>query len=359
LRTWPPRAGRSCATIPGAPPAQYFTRLAEASRDHLLAAEQLDWLRRLAADQDNLHAAVRHAVAAGDGPTAVALAAALGWYWFLRGMKLEGAELIGEAIRVRGATESADPEHLAVAYTMGALLTSDTPLPTTAADWLDPAQRKLGYPHAGLLEPGHHGGHRVLVAHRRGHRGVAQLGLLVGEPGHGGRYGRHVGRIGRRHGDRQRTGAGLEFFRGPGRDHRAVVDDRDVAGQLIGLLQVLGGEQYRDAGGGQAADHVPHLVAAARVTTSCPQTAACPPSGRSRVARIRTAVVFPAPFEPRRPNTEAVRTARSIPSSATVSPNRLTSPSASIEYVMPLACGPALTGHRDPADVPDPALISR
>jgi predicted ATPase len=49
--------------------ARYFTRLAEASRDHLLAAEQLDWLRRLAAeqldwlrrlaaDQDNLHAAV-------------------------------------------------------------------------------------------------------------------------------------------------------------------------------------------------------------------------------------------------------------------------------------------------------------
>jgi predicted ATPase/DNA-binding SARP family transcriptional activator len=119
--------------------ARYFTRLAEASRDHLLAAEQLDWLRRLAADQDNLHAAVRHAVAVGDGPTAVRLAAALGWYWFLRGMKLEGAELIGEAIRVRGTAESADPEHLAVAYTMGALLTSDTPLQTTAADWLDRA----------------------------------------------------------------------------------------------------------------------------------------------------------------------------------------------------------------------------
>jgi predicted ATPase/DNA-binding SARP family transcriptional activator len=116
--------------------ARYFTRLAEASRDHLLAAEQLDWLRRLAADQDNLHAAVRQAIAASDGPAAVRLAAALGWYWFLRGMKLEGAELIGEAVGVRGTSESADPEQLAVAYTMGALLTSDTPLQTTAADWL-------------------------------------------------------------------------------------------------------------------------------------------------------------------------------------------------------------------------------
>jgi len=119
--------------------AQYFTRLAEQSRDHLLGAEQLDWLRRLADDQDNLHAAIRHAVAAGDGPTAVRLGAALGWYWFLRGMKLEGAELIGEALGVPGADQAADPEHLAVAYTMGALLIADTPLQTSAAGWLDRA----------------------------------------------------------------------------------------------------------------------------------------------------------------------------------------------------------------------------
>jgi predicted ATPase/DNA-binding SARP family transcriptional activator len=125
--------------------ARYFTRLAEASRDHLLAAEQLDWLRRLADDQDNLHAAVRHAVAAGDGATAVRLAAALSWYWFFRGMKLEGAELIGEALAVPGvvgsvgSAASADAEHLAVAYTMGALLTADTPLQHTGADWLDRA----------------------------------------------------------------------------------------------------------------------------------------------------------------------------------------------------------------------------
>jgi predicted ATPase/DNA-binding SARP family transcriptional activator len=137
--------------------ARYFTRLAEESQDHLLAAEQLDWLRRLADDQDNLHAALRHAVAAGDGPAAVRLAAALGWYWYLRGMKLEGAELIGEAVSVRGVDppeppdpggESSppdppgppgDPEHLAVAYTMGALLVGDTPLQASAIDWLDRA----------------------------------------------------------------------------------------------------------------------------------------------------------------------------------------------------------------------------
>jgi predicted ATPase/DNA-binding SARP family transcriptional activator len=119
--------------------ARYFTRLAEASRDHLLAAEQLDWLRRLSDDQDNLHAAIRGAVAAGDARTAVALAAALGWYWSLRGMKLEGAELVGEALAVPGAAESADPEQLAVAYALGGLLTADTPLHDTGIDWLDQA----------------------------------------------------------------------------------------------------------------------------------------------------------------------------------------------------------------------------
>ena len=115
--------------------AQYFTRLAEASQEHLLRPEQLDWLRRLSADQDNMHAAIRGAVAAGDGPAAVRLAAALGWYWSLRSMKVEGAELIGEAVSAPGSA-AADPENLAVAYAMGALLAIDTPMRTTGLDWL-------------------------------------------------------------------------------------------------------------------------------------------------------------------------------------------------------------------------------
>ncbi len=119
--------------------AQYFTRLAEASQEHLLRAEQLDWLRSLTPDQDNLHAALRGAVAAADGPAAVRLAAALGWYWFLRGMKLEGTELIAEALAVPGAVDRADPEYLTMAYTMGALLIADTPRQASGFDWLDRA----------------------------------------------------------------------------------------------------------------------------------------------------------------------------------------------------------------------------
>jgi hypothetical protein len=44
-----------------------------------------------------------------------------------------------------------------------------------------------------------------------------------------------------------------------------VVDDRDAVGQLVGLLQVLGGEQDRDPGPGLRGDLGPHRLPAARV----------------------------------------------------------------------------------------------
>ena len=115
--------------------AQYYLRLARAGEDHLIGAQQLGWLRRLADDQDNLHAALHGAVAAGDARTAVALAAALGWYWSLRSMKVEGAELIAQATGVPGAEETADAERLAVAYVLGAVLAIDTPLREAGLGW--------------------------------------------------------------------------------------------------------------------------------------------------------------------------------------------------------------------------------
>jgi predicted ATPase/DNA-binding SARP family transcriptional activator len=116
--------------------AQYFTRRAEEGQDYLLGGQQLDWLRRLAEDQDNMHAAIRGAVAAGDASAAVRLAAALGWYWSLRGLKVEGAELIAAAVGVPGAADAVEPEHLAVAYAMGGVLAADTPLHPAAVEWM-------------------------------------------------------------------------------------------------------------------------------------------------------------------------------------------------------------------------------
>ena len=44
-----------------------------------------------------------------------------------------------------------------------------------------------------------------------------------------------------------------------------MVEDHDVVGELVGLLEVLGGEQHRHAVGHQAAHDAPQLGAAARV----------------------------------------------------------------------------------------------
>src|SRR4029450_12053230 len=62
----------------------------------------------------------------------------------------------------------------------------------------------------------------------------------------------------------------LELAGGAGGDGPAVVDDHDAAGQVVGLVQVLGGEEHVGAGGDQAADGGPERAAAARVHTGGP-----------------------------------------------------------------------------------------
>ena len=121
--------------------AQYFLRLADASQEHLRGAGQLEWVRKLAEDQDNLHAAIRGAVTAGDADTAVGLVGALGWYWWLRSLKTEGAELAAEALAIAGeapdqdGTDEDGTERLALAYTVGALLAGDSSRSESALEW--------------------------------------------------------------------------------------------------------------------------------------------------------------------------------------------------------------------------------
>jgi predicted ATPase/DNA-binding SARP family transcriptional activator/tetratricopeptide (TPR) repeat protein len=80
----------------------YFTELTESAETHLRRAEQLAWLARLAADHDNIGAAMRGAIAADDAQAAMRLAAAAGWYWWLGGRRSEGFELIVAATNIPG-----------------------------------------------------------------------------------------------------------------------------------------------------------------------------------------------------------------------------------------------------------------
>ncbi|MFD8948587.1 BTAD domain-containing putative transcriptional regulator [Streptomyces xanthophaeus] len=87
--------------------AAYFTGLARTADPYLRRAEQLEWLARLTVEHDNLNAALRGAIAAGDARAAVRLVAAAGWYWWISGHKAEGAELAARAL----AVATPEPDH--------------------------------------------------------------------------------------------------------------------------------------------------------------------------------------------------------------------------------------------------------
>ncbi len=64
--------------------------------------------------------------------------------------------------------------------------------------------------------------------------------------------------------DLQHGGAevGLQLRRSSFGDHSPVVDDRQLAGEAVGLFEVLGGEEDGGAAVDQALDHLPQVVAA-------------------------------------------------------------------------------------------------
>jgi predicted ATPase/DNA-binding SARP family transcriptional activator len=147
--------------------AAYFDRLASDASDKLLGAEQLPWLAKLTADHDNLYTAVRYATAAGDARRAIRLVGSLGWYWWLRGHRSEGVELVKGALALdRDDARLTNPEleERAIAYTIGALLTVDgTKEMSLALEWFDAGTaivERIGWPSAPLL--------RLVVPLRRG-----------------------------------------------------------------------------------------------------------------------------------------------------------------------------------------------
>ncbi|BAL90534.1 putative AfsR-family transcriptional regulator [Actinoplanes missouriensis 431] len=79
--------------------AAYFRDLAVTADPWLRTAGQLTWLDRLDADRDNLHAALRH----GDVRTSLRLAAALSFYWWLRGLRAEATALSERLLQRAGA----------------------------------------------------------------------------------------------------------------------------------------------------------------------------------------------------------------------------------------------------------------
>jgi tetratricopeptide (TPR) repeat protein len=106
----------------------WFLKLAEEAAAHRTARP---WLRRVAADYDNLRAALDRAVAAPDPATALRLAAALGWYWWTD-RTIEGRQLLAGALGL--ADDRPPTPELARALQAAAMLeVSLTPSAATAA----------------------------------------------------------------------------------------------------------------------------------------------------------------------------------------------------------------------------------
>ncbi|WP_432842654.1 BTAD domain-containing putative transcriptional regulator [Dactylosporangium sp. CA-092794] len=85
----------------------WFLALAQRLEPDLRRSGQLAALAVLKAEHDNLHGALRRAIAAGDADLAVRLVAVVGWYWLLGGHRVEGAALAAAALSLPGPTDPA------------------------------------------------------------------------------------------------------------------------------------------------------------------------------------------------------------------------------------------------------------
>ncbi|MFD9894697.1 BTAD domain-containing putative transcriptional regulator [Amycolatopsis sp. NPDC059027] len=112
----------------------YFTELAETAEPRLRRADQLEWLAVLEAEHDNIAAAMRGALAAGEADGAMRLAAAAGWYWWLGGHKAEGNELIMAAVALPG--EVADEIRAVVYAFVSMFVVSGRSDQNEAAEWI-------------------------------------------------------------------------------------------------------------------------------------------------------------------------------------------------------------------------------
>jgi predicted ATPase/DNA-binding SARP family transcriptional activator/predicted negative regulator of RcsB-dependent stress response len=99
--------------------AGYFLARAETADPHLRRAEQLDWLATLVAEHENLHAALRWAVEAGEVTVALRLLAAMASYLWMRGAR---TTTTAQAVALLDLIGSDPPAGLTDEYVLTALI---------------------------------------------------------------------------------------------------------------------------------------------------------------------------------------------------------------------------------------------
>jgi non-specific serine/threonine protein kinase len=81
----------------------YFLALAEVAEPQLRGREQLAWIARLALEQDNLRAALDWSLTRGATDSALRLAGAQGWFWYLNGDWTEGRAWLDRCLSLSGS----------------------------------------------------------------------------------------------------------------------------------------------------------------------------------------------------------------------------------------------------------------
>ncbi|MFE1317498.1 BTAD domain-containing putative transcriptional regulator [Kitasatospora phosalacinea] len=227
--------------------AACFLALAERAEPELRGRDQVRWSRRLAAERDDLHAALGHLVATGDAAGALRLAGALVWFWIIgdrAGEAGERARAVRELVGAQAPPGLADAHALctAVAVLVGALGGPEEPGPAAVRQAAATVRAALparpAHPVLPLLGPGCAlllddrpaglRGLRELLDHPDPWTGAAArlgLGLLALEDGHLDaaaeqldRSGREFDLLGDRWGRNAATGGLLELalIRGDG-----------------------------------------------------------------------------------------------------------------------------------------------
>lgn len=87
----------------------YYLALAEIAEAGLTSAERSVWMPRLEAEYDNIRGALNWIKVSGEGETALRLAGALGWFWYLGGHLREGRRWLESALEQVNTCPPTDP----------------------------------------------------------------------------------------------------------------------------------------------------------------------------------------------------------------------------------------------------------
>ncbi|WP_427887562.1 BTAD domain-containing putative transcriptional regulator [Kribbella sp. GL6] len=105
----------------------YFSRILRKARPKLRTGEQIEWIARLTADNENLIDALRTAIDTGSARVAVQMVAVLGEYWTMSGRPAEAVTWMQAALAVPGRTVPLDKAEALYLLALGRMSTGQDP----------------------------------------------------------------------------------------------------------------------------------------------------------------------------------------------------------------------------------------